>query len=447
MNKCNTKTEPILLEDCNPQELKLGEELEKGLARLEKTFDLDESARSSGALVRRRGVGSAHDLLRIVMGYSVLDWSLRMLGMWCVTVKLCNISKTALLHRLRNCQIWLGQLIVKILLQQRLAFPTGMNIRTRMFDASVICEPGSKGSDWRLHLGFDLGWMGMDWLQITDGHGGENMTRFPVAAGELWIGDRAYALASSVGHVLAGGAWILVRAGWRKLPFEQENGQRWDVIAWLKKANLVPAGDPQETKCWVTTPNGRFPLRLIARAIPEEAAESARRKMRREASKKGKTVDARSLYAAGFILLLTNLPLADWGMTQILQLYRFRWQIELAFKRLKSLLNLDGLRTRDPQLVQVYLLSKLLAALMLERLQGQIAQQYPDWFTDTHRPLSLWRLTALLWDHFRSTIRGNITLDQIMEVFPLLRRYLCDEPRKRVSQRAHAQAIFSGLCG
>jgi hypothetical protein len=377
-----------------------------------------------------------------VLGYSVLDFSLRALGMWCVNIGLCNISRTAILNRLRNCEVWIGWLVVKILTEQRIGFPKGRELRIKLCDASVICQPGSKGSDYRLHMGFNLGKMCMDWLRLTDGHGGETLTQFVITAGELWIADRGYAVASNVGYVLAASAWLLVRVGWCKLRFENENGQRWDVISWLKQAHLVPVGSPQETEVWVSTPQGRFPLRLVAQAIPEAAADKARRKIRHETSKKGKTPDERSLFAAGFVLLLTNLPLLDWSAQQVLQLYRFRWQIELAFKRLKSLLNLDGLRSRDPHLAQVYLLSKLLVALMLDRLIIQFAIQYPDWFTDTQRPLSLWRFTAFWWDCFRNFLHGSYSPDQILAVFPELRRFLCDEPRKRPSQRAHAQATF-----
>lgn len=116
---------------------------------------------------------SAQDLLRIVLGYSVLDWSLRLLGVWCVVLGLADISKTALLKRLRKCKVWLGVLVMAVLMQRRaLSPPAQGNLRVKIVDASVISQPGSHGTDWRLHLGFDLGRMCMDWLQITDAKGG-----------------------------------------------------------------------------------------------------------------------------------------------------------------------------------------------------------------------------------------------------------------------------------
>jgi hypothetical protein len=421
--------------------------LEQALEQLEQGLDLETTARENRALIRRRGVGCAADLLRIVLGYSVLDLSLRLLGIWCVTLGLADISKTALLNRLRKCMPWVGQLVVQLLLQQKVLFPEPSHLRIRLVDASVISQPGSRGTNWRLHLGFDLGGSSLDWAEITDARGGESLTRFVWGPGELCIADRGYAVRKDVGHVLGSGAWLIVRIGWSKLPLEQVSGQPFDLIAWLKQVPSDPTAPARAAAVWVATPQGRFAVRLIARAIPEQAAEEARRRLRKATRKHGRTVDERSLLVAGFVLLVTNLPETVWPAEQVLQFYRFRWQVELYFRRLKSLLHLDQLRAKDPQLAQVYLLGKLLGALLIDRLQRGLARAYPDWFASRDRPLSLWRLTAWLWAEFRNLIRGAITLGAILAVFPKLRRFLCDEPRKRKSQRALALTLLNGLWG
>src|ERR1051325_8145705 len=420
MNECNTE----LIVKESPAEPRqravtdLGPEMEQALEQVGQELDLEATARASGALLRRRGVSRAKDLLRLVLGYSVLDLSLRLLGSWCVVVGLADISKTALLHRLRKWRAWLGLLVMARLTRQTGCAPPASNVRIKVVDASVICQPGSQGTDWRLHLGFDLGRMCLAGLEVTDAHGAESLSRFAWRPGDVAIVDRGYAVRKEVGHVLGAGAGLLMRIGWLKLPLESQTGQPFDLMAWLQQAQRSPASQPQEIEVWVATPAGRFAMRLVAQAIPAPAAEEARRRLHREAKKKGRTPDARSLCAAGFVLLLTNLPLAPWSAVQVLQLYRFRWQIELVFKRLKSLLNLDGLRTRDPELVQVYLLAKLLAALVLEQLQGHLTTHYPEWFASQERPLSVWRLTALLCAELRQSVRGQLTLTPLLTVFP-----------------------------
>jgi hypothetical protein len=279
------------------------------------------------------------DLLRMIMGYSVLDYSLRMLGIWCSVLGIAHLSKTALLKRLRNSQQWMGKVVM---------LANQVRLRVRLIDASVIGQWGSRGADWRLHLSFDLLAGCLDAIELTDGRGAERLNRFTFQAGELCIADRAYALAKSLGWIVAQGAWVLVRTGWNRIALEYEDGQRFDVVQWLREARLAPLGTPAEVQVWLTCPQGRYAFRLLAQAISEEAAEKARRRARQEARKNHHTPDERSLFVAGFVLLLTNLPAAAWPIDCVLRLYRFRWQIELAFKRMKGLIHLDHLRCKDP---------------------------------------------------------------------------------------------------
>lgn len=431
------------------QPIKLGtpfdQSLEAGLQQFVNGQDLQQSAKDTEAFQRQRGIRSALDLLRIVLGYSVLDYSLRLLGIWCTVVGIGYLSKTALLHRLANCRVWLGKLVMLALLQQKVLLPEKQGVRVKLVDASVLTQPGSRGADWRLHLSFDLGRMVLDQVELTDGHGAERLGRFSVSPGQIWIADRAYALASSLGHLCAQGAWLVVRTGWNRLALETEAGERFDLIAWLRQQQLSPQGMPSEVRVWVRSPQGRFGLRLVAQALPAAAVEKARRKVREDAQKNHHTPDERSLFAAGFVLLLTNLPQTDWSTALVLQLYRFRWQVELVFKRLKSLIRLNELRCKDPDLAQVYLLGKLLGVIFIERIQLQLFDCYPDRFHSTKRPVSFWRLTALLWQQLCFCLRGPLTFDSFLSKWPLLWRYLCDEPRKRQPQSATARYLFLQL--
>mgnify|MGYP000309572115 CR=1 FL=1 len=444
MNKCSKKRPQGSMAEMM-EVPDLGETLENRLSMITEEIDLEKSARENGALIRRRGVKSASKLLRIVLGYSVLDHSLRMLGIWCTVMDIAYLSKTALLKRLRCCRKWLGKLVMLALVQQKSITTTWQHVRVKVLDATVICQPGSKGADWRLHFSFDLRAACLDEIEITDGKGPERFNRFTFQPGEICLGDRAYAIAKSLGYILYQGAWVVVRTGWNRLSIETEDGQRFDLIGWLKDRNLQPEGTPGETQVWISTPQGRYTLRLVAQGISHEAAEKARRKARKAAKKNHHTPDERSLYTAGFILLLSNLPHNQWSTETILQLYRFRWQVELAFKRFKSLLHFDHLRCKDPELVQVYLLGKLLGLILVERIQLRLSTQHPGWFMDQNRPMSYWRLTALFGEEIRMLIRGPLSLEIILQKLPLLLRYLCDEPRNRSQQLVTARRLFQGL--
>ncbi len=116
-------------------------------------------------------------------------------------------------------------------------------------------------------------------------------------------------------------------------------------------------------------PNGApIAARVIATKLPAPLAAKAERRVAKASSKKSKTPDPRSLEAAHFVLVFTMLSPALLTATHVLELYRFRWQIELAFKRHKQLLKLSRLPHQDARATQGWILAKLVIALLLETL-------------------------------------------------------------------------------
>ena len=402
----------------------------------------EQLAHQSRALLRCRKVNGATALLRSIFAYVLRDWSLRMVGAWACLEGLADLSDVAWLYRFRQCQTWLGLLLGQLLQERNAELCQLGGVRLRILDATVITQPGSQGTDWRLHLSFDLGRMSMDGVEITDAHGGESLLRFAPRADEIYVGDRAYATPAGLGYLLVGAARCVVRISWSNPALYTPSGERLDLIGWLR--SLSQRG---EREVQLSTPRGTYTLRLIACPLPSEQAAQARERVSKQASKKGKTVHPNTWWAAGYILLLSNLPSQSWEASRVLWVYRVRWQIELQFKRLKSLLHLDQLRAHDPRLAQTYLLGKLLAALLLERWVQQVEVQHTDLFASLQRPVSLWRLQTMLWASLCDALVGRFSLAQVLAAMPSLARYLCDPPRTRTQQLAWARRFFARLSG
>jgi hypothetical protein len=398
--------------------------------------DIESLAQETKALQRKRKVKSAMDLLRMVLAYSVCDWSLRMVGMWATVIGLACLSDVAVRKRLRNTQVWLER-IIGAWLQQWHTELGPRPVVLRLIDATHVSQPGSRRTDWRLHADFDLGTFRISNVEVTDIKGGETLARHTVQANEVIVADRGYAHRRGLGETLAALAYVVVRINSTNLPLETQDGESFDLLRWLQ---AVPqSAPPCEARVWVVTPQGRFELRLIAKPLPKEVAEAARRRVRRYSRKKGYTPSQISLLAAGFVLLVTNLSVSAWATEQVLALYRLRWQVELLFKRLKSILNLDALRAKDPTLARVYLLGKLIGMLMLEDWSHALSRNLPDWFADVQRPLSPWRWTCLWADLLRQAIRGPMNLARVLAALPNLGRYLRGPPRRRRQQAAYAR--------
>jgi hypothetical protein len=399
-------------------------------------IDLKASARATKAFVRGREIRTVDDLLQVGLIFGTQDWSYAEIAAWALKQHIGDLSGVAIRQRLKNAEEWFRQIIHAMLQAQCRALQPYEGWRVCLQDATVICRPGSKGTDARLHLRLDLGQMRLSGVELTDARGAETLTRFPVEANEIRVGDRGYAFASGMGPILERG-YLVVRINWQNLPLLAQGGERLDLCAWLRTLT-----QPSETQVQLPTAQGCFPVRLLAIPLSPRAAETARARARRAAQKKHHQISENTLLAAGFRILITNLPADLWPLELVGWLYRLRWQIELQFKRFKSLLHLDHVRASDPHLLQVCLLCKVLAILLLDRLIGYTRQLLPDWFTATQRPISFWRLTQFLWTELCDLVKHLLPIDQLFRILPQLQRHLCDAPRRRRKQLAFALAAF-----
>lgn len=401
-------------------------------------LDLEMSARTTGALQRRRGIGSAADLLRVVLLYTLIDWSFRVVGAWACARGLADISDVAIRKRVRGTLAWLQLLVSVTLAADPPVAPA--DVCVRLIDATTAQRPGSTGTDWRLHLRFHLAQATIGGVEVTDAHAGETLARHPSHPDEISVADRGYAHRRGIGAIVAEGGQVVVRANWQNLPLQEDAGQLIDLIGWLRQ---VPSERAGERTARVVTPSGTVPVRVIARRLSQEAADAARRRIRQDAKKHGRIPDRRTLEAAGFLIVVTTLAAEAWSAADVLALYRFRWQIELVFKRLKGILDLDDLRMQDPELAQVYLHGKILAMLLLQREQQSAPLWHSDWLAAVDRPVSPWRCLVVYAEVLRDAVRGRIDGEQLRVVLSRLGRYLRDTPRRRPQQAAHARAFLT----
>ena len=330
--------------------------------------ELEETARSCGAIQRVRAVDKASTLLRLALVYGFCGYSLRQTAAWAEAAEVASLSDVALLKRFRKTSDWLGHLLGTKLVErvEPLTAPRG---RLRLVDATTVSAPGSSGTDWRIHLDFDLGAMAISEVQVTKVDGGESLLRYEFDPGELAVVDRGYAHRNGLAHVVEAGAHFLVRLNWATVPLRWRGGGTFDLLGAVRSLKDARPGEFNlEIQPSARDGVPAIPVRLLALRKSQEATEEAQRKVLAEASKKSKKIQPQTLELAGYVLLLTSATAEDLSAERALETYRFRWQIELAFKRLKSLLFLDHLPAKDPELARTFLYSKLLAAILLEEL-------------------------------------------------------------------------------
>lgn len=348
------------------------------VARLGGATSLEVSARETKAFLRARAIASAVDLLRMILAYCLGVRGLRSTTAWASAVGLVDISNVALLYRLRQCGDWLALLVGQTLAFEAPKAAQGRLIR--LIDATMVPKAGAisktKNKLWRIHSAFDLPSERFGFFELTDEKSGERLDRIPVVKGEIRIGDRAYLQPDRIGEILLGGADIVARAGWKNARWLGGDHQPIDLLAILRKG--AERGLIDQPIHIARKSGAPLALRLVAIKKSLQAAEAARRKARREAAKGRHEISQGTLVAAEWVILVTSLPPKSFTAADVLALYRLRWRIELAFKRLKSLVGLKGPPGVDERSAKPYLLAHLLMILLLEPLVDEF-EDSPRW--------------------------------------------------------------------
>jgi hypothetical protein len=168
-----------------------------------------EMARTTGALRRVRDFPDAESLLRVLLlhvanGFSLAETAVRarQLGV--------NVSAVAIFKRLRASEEWLRWLADQERGNQRMPMES-QGRPVRAVDATTVSEPGSTGTDWRVHYAVNLANLQCDFFELTDAQGGETLRRIPVRRGDIILGDRLYATPVSVAYVQNAHADLVVR--------------------------------------------------------------------------------------------------------------------------------------------------------------------------------------------------------------------------------------------
>jgi hypothetical protein len=351
------------------------------LARLPADLDLDQLAIEHKAIQRGRKIKTGATLLRRAMAHGPGGLSLRDAAGWAGMLGLSSLSNPAVKYRLDKAVDFLKAIMERLLAakaaSQGLHWP-GRTIR--LADGTCISKPGSKGTDWRVHGVFDLGSGDFSNLELSDAKGAESLTRGPPVADEVRIADRFYGRAKAWHRFLqdsGGKADLIVRMKWNGFHLTSKAGAAFDLIEHLK--TLPDDQVPHEIDVRATVSQGvTVPIRLIILRKTPEATDATRRTLHTQASRTQKTLDPKSLIAAEFLVLGTTLPAGGYPAEQILAAYRLRWQIELAFKRLKSLIHVDRLPAHTDLGARSWLYPHLILALLCDDLSQDFLESFPS---------------------------------------------------------------------
>ena len=342
--------------------------------------DWEELGRSTGAITRLRGFDSTGDVLRALLLHVGTGWSLRETAARVKLAGITDVSDVTLLNRLRQSEGWLRELCQQLWKENGVDLaPAIGGYPVRVVDGSLVKEPGKTGSQWRLHYSLRLPSLECDEFILTPAHGqgnGDRLGRFHFRANDLILADAGYSNPPGVAAVVQKGAHICLRLNPHSLPLLDGQGQPLDLLALLR--TLSQPGQSAEWPVQVQHRHERFAGRVCVLRKSEQAIARAQRKIELKVKRGKGTLSPQRQEYARYVMVFTTLPAHAANADQVLEGYRLRWQIELTFKRLKSIVQLGHVPKLDDRSSRAWLLGKLLIALLSQKL-ARIGRSISPW--------------------------------------------------------------------
>ena len=257
----------------------------------------EEACYSTKAIVRNRGIKDPNDLMMLALFHLLTGCSLVEVSEISKLAKLGDISDVAFMKRFNNCTEW--------------------------FKWVLTVEVYHKGA--------------VDKLTITSNSVGEHLRNFALSEGDLVLADRIYSSVTGIEYCQEVGCQFVARMRINSFRPYDVNGNQMDLLSYMRGT------ESGELYVYARKERGEnagklYPVRICFKKKTAGAIESTRKKMKRKESKKQAKIATDTFAFNEYLVVATSLG-SDYMADEILDLYRYRWQVELYFKRLKSILN------------------------------------------------------------------------------------------------------------
>jgi hypothetical protein len=241
-------------------------------------------------------------------------------------------------------------------------------------DASDVVEKGRSGKTYRLHYAIDIFSLQSYLYKITKEEIGESLINFSFTKGDLVMGDRVYGTITGIEHCLKCGADYLLRLRTNCFNVYDSDGNRIEI---LSKISHLHFNESTEFMGYIHYSRERIiPIRVCVKRKSSEGCRKARKQVARKESKKQQLISDKAKKLNEYIIVATSLP-SEILCADILETYRYRWQVENYFKRLKSIMNFGELPKKNERSSLAWLKGKLMIAILMETLiSGSIFSPY-----------------------------------------------------------------------
>jgi len=334
--------------------------------------EYESQAKSSGAIQRVREIKNAKDLMLLCLLYLYKGLSLLEVSVYASLEKIAEISNVNFMKRFAKCGEWFRIIALKLEFAEKVGYrkPSLFDVyRIIAVDASDIIQKGALKVEYHLHYAYDIFNMRTVEYKFTTNKVGETLKNFVTfKSGDIVLADRMYGTMTSILHCIENGADYIFRLKHKAFMLYDEAGRELKLNEKLLKATESESVD---FTAYFKKGKKLMPVRICAIKKDSEAIEKNKIRTKKLESRKQMQFSDESKFMNNYIVVATSLP-SNIPSADILELYRYRWQIELFFKRAKSLLQLGNLPNKKEENILVWLDGKMLCALLVELIQSKI---------------------------------------------------------------------------
>jgi hypothetical protein len=390
--------------------------------------DLEKLAKETGFVQRESKIGGALFLDLIVFNHENLkEQSLNDL---CIVLKEKHdiaIRKQSLDERFNETAVRFLKAAIEHLLKSQLdteSYLVDLKGIKRILIKDSVCfqipeplkdvYPGSGGSgskaSVRIQFEYDLSGGKVNDLSLhafNDQDASNSINTVDLLkSGDLVIRDLAYVGIPALKEMIKRSVSFLCRLGTQVKVYQEQDGQLVEVCFDKIRCRMEQRGwDRMEMTVYIGK-NEKLKTRLILYRLPEKEVAERLRKARANNKKKGRNALSKEYVARAHLnLFITNTDKATIPAEVVWNLYRLRWQIELAFKIWKSICDIDKVKKVKQHRLECYIFAKLILIMLGWRVVYKIAKNL---FVLEGKALSFYK-------SFKTLIRTKI--DELRAVF------------------------------
>lgn len=258
---------------------------------------------------------------------------------------------------------------VKLFLNQKLSFLQSLKLkllrpfnRVRIVDSSgwdvnSALKRWFKGAGGiaskagcKIQVSYELKKGELEFYDLTKGTypDGKYSKKLPdfIEKGDLLIADLGYYCFETFRKILEKSAYFLSRFKTGTKVWDGKSNKLIDVEKLIKDKSK----NLHDINVFIgQDDNNRVACRLVAFLLTQKMAKQRRKELKKKYKRKGLKPSKRQLNFCGWTIMLTNVPQKILPTEKIIDLYSARWQIELIFKQMKSVLQIHKSNTKNPK--------------------------------------------------------------------------------------------------